>query len=69
MNVFYKTIKSTVKIVGAIITMLFSEYCYSYFCKNILALSGEKCNRNYTKSEIFCCGIVMQKNNFIPEVS
>lgn len=68
MNVFYKT-KSTVEIVGAINTMLFSEYCYSYFCKNILALSGEKSNRNYTKSEIFCCGIVMHKNNNTLEVS
>lgn len=62
-------IKSTVKIVGAINTMLFSECCHSYCGKYIIALSGEKCNKYRTKSVTFCCNNVMQTTKLIPEVS
>jgi len=68
MLVIIKT-KSTVKIVGAINTMLFSECCHSYLGKYIIALSGEKCNKYHTKSVTFCCDNVMQKTKIIPEVS
>ena len=38
--------ENTVQIVGAINTVSFSEYCYSYLGKYILAPFGEKFNRN-----------------------
>lgn len=38
--------KSTVKIVAAINTVPFSEYCYSFCDHNILAPFGEKNNAN-----------------------
>ncbi len=61
--------ENTVQIVGAINTVLISECDHSYLGKYILAHSGERCNRNRTKCAIFCCEKVIQKTNFISEVS
>ena len=61
--------KSTVKIVGAINTMPLSECCHSYLGKYILAHSGEKCNRSYTKCVTIRCKNVMQKTKNSTEVS
>lgn len=56
-------IKSTVKIVPAINTVLISECCHSYCGKYILARFGNKRNLKCKKS----CGKVMQ-NKIILEV-
>lgn len=65
----YKEKENTASIVGAIDTVPFSECCHSYCGRYILAHFGEKSNRNRSKSENFCCRIVMQKTNLTLEVS
>ena len=61
--------ENTVKIVGAINTVLFSECCHSYLGKYILAHSGENCNKNRAKCSIFVATLLCKKQNNIPEVS
>ena len=46
--------ENTVKIVGAINTVLISECQHSFLVEHMIAHSGENCNRNRVKYANFC---------------